>query len=59
MFDPSARVILPYWNKVLRLDNTKSREVLGIQYHDNRETFRLMTESMIDNGIIKDKRKKK
>lgn len=40
------------------LQNQRSRDVLGIEYKDPKETVFLMAESMIDNGIIKDKRKK-
>lgn len=57
MFDPSAKMILPFWGKTITLDNQRSREVLGIHYHQAKETVEQMAISMIENGIIKDKRK--
>eukprot|EP00347_Sterkiella_histriomuscorum_P002260 403368849 len=58
LFDKQAKMILPFWNKALNLDNRKSREILGIQYQNTRDTIVGMADSMIDSGLIKDKRKK-
>lgn len=33
-FDKSAKMILPMWGKNFQIDNTQSKNVLGIQYHD-------------------------
>ena len=59
IFDSSVKLILPMWNKTLLLENLRSRRVLGIEYKNPNETVVAMAESMIDSGLIKDKRKKK
>jgi nucleoside-diphosphate-sugar epimerase len=33
-FDKTAKMILPMWGKTFNIDNSQSRDVLGIQYHD-------------------------
>ena len=51
-FDPSVKMILPFWGKSLQLNNQHSKNVLGIQYHDGRESILLMAESMVKAGVI-------
>jgi hypothetical protein len=58
-FDESAKLILPYWDKEFTLVNEKSKRILGIEYQNTEDTISLMAESMIEAGLIKDKRKKK
>lgn len=31
-FDKSVKLILPFWNVSFKLENNRSREILGIQY---------------------------
>ncbi|TNV77415.1 hypothetical protein FGO68_gene11878 [Halteria grandinella] len=57
-FDSSAKQILPMWGRIINVDNTKSKTVLGVQYHDGRESIREMAKSMIQYGVIPDKKKK-
>lgn len=58
MFDDSVKVVVPYWGKQLQMENGRSKEVLQIKYRDIVETLREGAESMIDAGLIADKRKK-
>ena len=57
--DDTAKSILPQWDKEQVLSNKKSIDILGMTYHGHRETLIDMGESMIDIGIVPDKRKKK
>jgi dihydroflavonol-4-reductase len=54
--DDTAKSILPQWDKVQRLSNRRSIEMLGITYCDYKRTILDMAESFIDKGIVKDKR---
>ena len=47
------------WGKPLRLDNRRSKEVLGINYMDTKQTVVEMAASMIESGIIPEKRGQK
>jgi nucleoside-diphosphate-sugar epimerase len=58
-FDESAKVILPLWGQEFNVLNDKSKRILGIEYHKMDDTLVSMAESMIEAGLIKDKRKKK
>lgn len=58
IFDKQARLIAPMWGKSLILENQRSREVLGLDYKQSNNTIVAMAESMIESGLIKDKRKK-
>ena len=33
LFDKSVKMILPNWGKDLNLDNTRSKNILGLEYH--------------------------
>ena len=57
IFDKQARLIVPMWGKSLVLENKKSKEILGIEYEQPKFTVCGMAESMIQSGLIKDKRK--
>ncbi len=57
--DDTAKSILPQWDKTQRLSNQKSVDILGMQYSNYNDTIVEMGESFIENGIVKDKRKKK
>jgi hypothetical protein len=60
-FDDSVKFIMPYWNRNIVLDNTKSMNLLGIEYRDIQVTIIEGAQSMIECGLIvsKEKRKKK
>lgn len=58
IFDKQARLIAPMWGKKLILANERSVNVLGLKYQDPKKTIVEMAESMIDSGLIQDKRKK-
>jgi hypothetical protein len=42
------------WGHHLKLDNTRSTSILGIKYHDVKDTFVDMTEALISHSMIPD-----
>lgn len=44
------------WNKVYTMDNTRSVEILGVKYHEMKDTMVSMAEQMIADGMIPEKR---
>ena len=56
--DDTAKTIIPQWDKEQRLSNKMSRELLGMEYHSHRDSIIDACNSMIDQGFVKDKRKK-
>jgi nucleoside-diphosphate-sugar epimerase len=46
------------WDWDFEVDNSKSKEILGITYHNIEDTLREMTEGMIENGCLPDLRAK-
>ena len=46
------------WDREVVCDNTRSREVLGIEYTDLADSIREMGESMIAKGVVPDRRPK-
>jgi dihydroflavonol-4-reductase len=56
IFSAEVKLLIPMWRRVLQIDNRQSREVLGIEYRDHRETLRSMGESLIKFGAVPDKR---
>ena len=58
-FDGTIKMILPIWGKNLQLSNARSKEVLKIEYHNAKESITIMATTMIDCGIIADKRSRK
>ncbi len=57
-FDPSVKFIMPYWNREIVLDNSKSISILGMTYRDIKTTIIEGAQSMIDCGLIIKKAKK-
>ena len=51
-FDKSVKLILPMWNKQLRVDHTQSEKILGIQYIPTNESIIAMAESLFEAGMI-------
>ena len=47
------------WGEDYTMDNTKSKEILGIEYYSTKELALAMVESLIQHGLLPDKRKKK
>lgn len=58
-FDRSAAEMARYWDWYKTFDNTRSKEILGIKYRPTQESLVDMAHSMINSGIIEDKRKEK
>ena len=46
------------WGVEKNIDNTKSKNILGIKYHPAKKAIKEMGYSLYDQGILKDKRKK-
>ena len=59
VFSAKARTVLPFWGDEKPYDNSQSREVLGIEYNKKvKDSLNEMAYSMIEAGLIEDKRKK-
>jgi hypothetical protein len=43
------------WGKTMLVDNTRSKNVLGIQYHTPQESVVAMAESLMEAGQIQRK----
>lgn len=56
-FNSQVKLLLPVWRRELRVDNTQSREVLGIEYRDPKDTLKAMGDCLIDIGAVPDKRR--
>ncbi|KAK2179079.1 hypothetical protein NP493_515g00002 [Ridgeia piscesae] len=52
-FDKTIQMILPSIGKDTKLDNTRMREVLGVEPRKIEDTYIDMVYSMIENGMIK------
>jgi len=53
-------MMVPMWDKEVKLDNSKSKEILKIKYTENFD--KVLTDmgySLIESGVCPDKRKKK
>ena len=50
--------MIPNWGKEVLLVNEKSKKILKLEFKDMNDTIITMAESMIDLGMIPDKRKK-
>jgi nucleoside-diphosphate-sugar epimerase len=55
--DPGVKQILPLWKKVSHIDNSRSQYVLGVQYIPAEDAVAEMARSLIENKIVRDKRK--
>jgi hypothetical protein len=51
-FDKSVGIILPLWEKTLYLDNTKSKQVLKIDYKEANQAILAMAESLYSSGQV-------
>jgi len=56
VFSTELSYILPSYGKNMTLDNTKSKQLLEIQYRPTKESLVEMVNCMIDKGWIPDKR---
>lgn len=52
------KIVVLQWDKNIRVDNTKSKETLGVKYINMDETIVEMGYSLIEKGYVPDKRKK-
>ena len=43
------------WGKTMVVDNTRSRQILGVMYHSPQEAIIAMAESLMDAGQIQRK----
>jgi len=59
LFDSTAAELARFWDFYKEIDNTKSKEVLGIKYRPTQETLVEMGHSIINSGVVEDKRKEK
>ena len=50
---------MPYWNRNILVDNSKSIDILGIEYRDINLTIIEGAQSMIECGLVVSKEKKK
>ncbi|KAH3878164.1 uncharacterized protein LOC127874026 [Dreissena polymorpha] len=57
MFDKSVKMIIPQVNKVIKFDNSRMKEVLGVTPRDLKETILDMAYSLIEAGIVKKSKK--
>lgn len=57
-FRSDAAKLAAYWGRRLQINNQNSREVLGINYRPISPCLKEMVESMIDMGMLEDKRPK-
>lgn len=57
MFNKSIKMIIPQCNKVIKFDNTRMKETLGITPRDLKETIIDMAYSLIEAGLVKKSKK--
>jgi hypothetical protein len=55
-FLSDANMVISRWGMQSVIDNTKSREVLGVNYCDINRSLVDMTYSMFETGALEDKR---
>ena len=58
LFNGEAAAIKPLWGMQQSFDNSKTREVLGIQFRDIKQSVIEMSVTLIETGYVPDKRKK-
>mmetsp|Transcript_37487 Transcript_37487/g.27248 ORF Transcript_37487/g.27248 Transcript_37487/m.27248 type:complete len:216 (+) Transcript_37487:325-972(+) len=58
-FDRGAADMAKQWDWSKTYDNSRSREILGINYRPSKDSLIEMAHAMIDSGIIEDKRTEK
>jgi nucleoside-diphosphate-sugar epimerase len=54
-YDPSIKLTLPYWGKKFYLQNSKSKQILGIQYKSAKDSIIEMAYKMLETGYVKNK----
>ena len=59
LFIAEVKLILPVWGKDFKLINERSKTVLGVEYRSAAESTIAMANSIIDSGLLEDKRKPK
>ena len=52
LFYEEAHSVAKYWGEEFKVDNKRSREILGITYRPGSESFLEMAEAMRNTGII-------
>jgi len=52
IFDGNVQIAVKRWGKVTEVDNTRSKEVLGISYTDIKQTLCDMGVSLIELGLV-------
>ena len=57
-FRADAARIAVYWGREMKVNNQRSIDVLNINYRPLEDSFREMADSMIDQGMIVDRRPK-
>lgn len=57
VFNKSIKMIIPQCNKVVKFDNTRMKEALGITPRDLKETIVDMAYSLIEAGLVKKSKK--
>jgi hypothetical protein len=58
-FDPAVKMIIPMWNKPVSINNSRIKNVLGIQFRSKEESIIEMTRALIKYGYIKERVNKK
>ena len=58
IFMPEIKPMLHMWGKHYNMDNTQSKQILGMEYRDVNEGIVDLVECIINNGSIPDKRAK-
>lgn len=51
-----ARKIASMWGREINVSNKRSKDVLGINYRSTEDSLREMAVSLMDKGIIQDRR---
>ena len=60
LIDSQMKILVPYIGHQIEADNTLSKELLGLTYpHNAKDSIIEMGYSLIDNGLVPDKRKSK
>ena len=57
-FSKEVADLIPMWGLEMHVDNTRSKQVLQLSYRPPKESINEMVYSMIETGIIEDKRPK-
>jgi dihydroflavonol-4-reductase len=52
LFDPAARGIVPDLGKVMKVDNSRTRKALGMDFRPVEEAAPAMARSLLENGLV-------